>query len=99
MSGFQNNPNCRVFVGNIRAAGTGLTLTAAAHIDVLESDWTPAGNDQAIKRIRRLGQTKTQHARFITLARSFDETVQRIIVEKTKAIAMVEGDAMLAPAL
>lgn len=94
---FQSNPDCRVFIGNITAAGTGLTLTAAAHIDILESHWTPAGNDQAIKRIRRIGQTRQQHARFITLARSFDETVNRILVEKTKAIAMVEGDAMLAP--
>ena len=94
---FQNDAGCRVFVGNIKAAGTGLTLTAAAHIDVLEPDWTPAGNDQAIKRIRRLGQTRTQHARFITLARSFDEVVNRIIIDKTKAIAMVEGDMMLSP--
>lgn len=93
---FQRDPRCRVFVGNIRAAGTGLTLTAAAHIDILESDWTPAGNDQAIKRIRRIGQERRQHARFITLAGSLDETVNRIVAEKTAAIAMVEGDAMIA---
>lgn len=93
---FQSNPQCRVFIGNIRAAGTGLTLTAAAHIDILESDWTPAGNDQAIKRIRRIGQQRTQHARFITLARSLDEVVNRVVAEKTKAIAMVEGSSMVA---
>ena len=97
ISSFQTRPICRVFIGNIRAAGTGLTLTAAAHIDILESDWTPAANDQAIKRIRRLGQIRTQHARFITLAKSFDETVQKIVVEKTRAIAMVQGDSMLSP--
>ena len=96
---FQTNDQCRVFIGNIKAAGTGLTLTAAAHIDIMESDWTPAGNDQAIKRIRRIGQQRTQHARFITLARSLDEVVNRVVAEKTKAIAMVEGDAMIsAPA-
>jgi SWI/SNF-related matrix-associated actin-dependent regulator of chromatin subfamily A-like protein 1 len=93
---FQNDPRCRVFIGNMRAAGTGLTLTAAAHIDILESDWTPAGNDQAIKRVRRLGQLNKQHARFITLARSLDEDVNRVVAEKTAAIAMVEGDAMIA---
>jgi len=93
---FQNRDDCRVFIGNIKAAGTGLTLTAAAHIDILESDWTPAANDQAIRRIRRIGQKQVQHARFITLARSLDEVVNRVVAEKTKAIAMVEGDAMIA---
>ncbi len=96
---FRASPNCRVFIGNIRATGTGLTLTAAAHIDILESDWTPAANDQAIKRIRRIGQARTQHARFITLARSLDEVVNRVVAEKTKAIAMIEGDSMLRSAV
>lgn len=95
---FQDMPSCRVFLGNMRAAGTGLTLTAAAHIDILESDWTPAGNDQAIKRVRRIGQERTQRARFITLARSFDEVVNRVVAEKTRNIAMVEGTEMLATA-
>lgn len=97
ISSFQSNDECRVFIANIKAGGTGLTLTAAAHVDILESDWTPAGNHQAICRIHRLGQIRVQHARFITLARSFDEVVQKIVVEKTRAIAMVEGDAMMAP--
>jgi len=92
---FSTNPQCRVFIGNMRAAGTGLTLTAAAHIDILESDWTPAANDQAIKRIRRIGQERVQHARFITLARSIDEVVNRVVAEKTRNIALVEGDRML----
>lgn len=95
---FQANPNCRVFIGNMRAAGTGLTLTASARIDILESDWSPAVNDQAIKRIRRIGQTRAQHARFITLARSLDETVNRIVVEKTTNIAMMEDGAMISHA-
>lgn len=95
---FQANPNCRVFIGNMRAAGTGLTLTASARIDILESDWSPAVNDQAIKRIRRIGQTLAQHARFITLARSLDETVNRIVVEKTTNIAMMEDGAMISHA-
>ena len=95
LEAFQGNDQCRVFIGNMVAAGTGLTLTAAAHIDIFESSWVPAHIDQAIKRIRRIGQTRQQHGRFITLARSLDEVVNRVCAEKTKAIAMVEGDAML----
>jgi SNF2 family DNA or RNA helicase len=48
MLAFQSNPRCRVLIGNIRAAGTALTMTAACHIDMLESDWSPAGNAQAL---------------------------------------------------
>lgn len=96
---FQTTPECRVFIGNIKAAGVGLTLTASCAIDMLESDWTPAGNAQAIKRIHRIGQTRNVHARFIALARSFDEVVNRIVASKTAAIAQVEGNAMTAAPL
>lgn len=93
---FQNNPACQCIVGNIKALGTGHTLTAACEIDMLESDFAPAGNAQAIKRIARIGQVRKMRARFITLANSFDETVNGIVAEKTAAIAAVEGDEMIA---
>lgn len=92
---FQNDADCRVFIGNIRAAGVGLTLTAASDIFMLESDWTPAGNAQAIMRVHRLGQSRNVVARFIVLANSFDERVVQIVAAKTAAIARIEGEAML----
>lgn len=88
---FQTDPACRIFIGNIRAAGTGLTLTAACHLDILESDWTPAGNAQALKRVHRLSQTRNVRARFISLANSFDETVTEIVADKTKEISLIES--------
>lgn len=91
---FQEDPRCRVFLGNIKAAGTGITLTAACEIDMLESDWTPAGNVQAIMRVHRIGQTRNVRARFITLARSLDEVINRVVSEKTGAIAEIEGFRM-----
>lgn len=93
---FQTNPACRVWIGNMIASGTGYTLTAAHHVDIFESSWNPSLNDQAIKRVRRISQKLPQHARFIMLADSFDTTVTRIVVDKTKNISMVEGNRMLA---
>lgn len=91
MQQFQADPACRVLIGNIRAAGVGLTLTASARIDMLESDWTPAANAQALKRVHRFTQTRRVGARFITLAESFDTVVNDILAEKTAKIAAV-GD-------
>ena len=90
MKEFQEDSDFRVFFGNIRAAGVALTLTAANRIDMLESDWTPAGNAQAIKRVHRISQKKNVLARFITLARSFDEVVNEIVAEKTRRIAAID---------
>lgn len=96
---FTNDPNCKVFIGNIKVAGVGLTLTESFEIDMLESDWSPAGNAQAIKRVHRYGQEHEVHARFVTLAKSIDVTVNRIVSTKTASIAEIEGHTMTAAPL
>lgn len=93
---FMEDPSCQGFIGNIKVAGVGLTLVESSDIDMFESDWSPAGNAQAIKRVHRYGQTKSVTARFITLSKSIDEAVNRIVAGKTASIAQVEGSAMTA---
>ncbi len=88
---FQNDPGHRVFVGNIRAAGTGLTLTAAADLDMFESSWAPADNAQALMRVHRIGQARSVQARFISLANSIDEVVSQTVARKTASIAAIEN--------
>lgn len=96
---FQKDPDTVVFLGNIRVAGVGLTLTESCEIDMLESDWSPAGNAQAIKRVHRYGQRQTVHGRFITLANSIDVAVNKTVAGKTAAIAQIEGHSMTAAPL
>ena len=91
---FMNDPKCKVFIGKIAVAGTGLTLTSSHQVDMLESDWTPAGNAQALKRVHRYGQEHPVLARFITLAGTIDETVTSIVADKTARIARIEGFTM-----
>lgn len=88
---FQRSDGPRVFLGNIRAAGTGLTLTAGAAVDMFESDWSPAGNAQALMRVHRIGQERAVQARFISLANSIDENVSASVARKTAAIAQIHG--------
>lgn len=88
---FQTDPACRVYLGNIVASGTAITLTAAARVIMFESSWAPMDNYQAIKRVHRKGQARKVHAQWISLANSIDETVSATLARKTAAIAAVEG--------
>lgn len=97
---FQDDPNgVRVIVGNIQAAGTGLTLTAACRLDMLESSWTPADNVQAIRRVRRKGQTRPTLARFVMLNNSFDQQVARVVVRKANTTVAITAKDNLQEAM
>ena len=84
---FQNNPGCKIFVGQIQAAGTGLTLTASSDVLFVESSWVPAENEQAAMRVHRIGQRNACTVRFAMLAGSIDEDIQKAVMRKSQDIA------------
>lgn len=86
---FQNDPATRVFIGQIQAAGTGLTLTAASDLIFAESSWVPAENEQAAMRIHRIGQRNACSVRFATLGGSLDEAIQRTVARKLTDLAQI----------
>lgn len=55
---FQNNANVRVFLISLKAGGTGLNLTEADYVFIIDPWWNPAVENQAIDRCYRIGQTK-----------------------------------------
>lgn len=83
---FQNNEKCRVFIGNIMAAGTAITLTAAHHVTFVEQDWVPGNNAQAIMRCHRIGQTNTVQVRFLVLDGTLDAKIGFILKRKTEQL-------------
>jgi SWI/SNF-related matrix-associated actin-dependent regulator 1 of chromatin subfamily A len=81
---FQKDKRCRVFIANIQAAGTSVTLTAAAEAMFVECDWTPANNAQAAMRVHRIGQTRPVRIRYCSLANSTDEKVTDALRRKSR---------------
>jgi len=55
---FQDTPDCRVFLISLKAGGTGLNLTAADYVYIVDPWWNPAVEQQAIDRTHRIGQTR-----------------------------------------
>lgn len=55
---FQNNSAVRVFLISLKAGGTGLNLTEADYVFIIDPWWNPAVENQAIDRCYRIGQTK-----------------------------------------
>ncbi len=82
----QTDPNCRVFVGNIQAAGVGLTLTASSHVVFAELDWVPAAVSQAEDRAHRIGQTNSVLIEHLVFDNSLDARMAKVIVRKQAVI-------------
>jgi SNF2 family DNA or RNA helicase len=55
---FQNNADVRVFLISMKAGGTGLNLTEADYVYLIDPWWNPAVENQAIDRSHRIGQHK-----------------------------------------
>lgn len=83
---FQNDPNCRVLVGQLLAAGSAITLTAANHVAIVEPSWVPGENEQAIARAWRLGQQSPVLASFLYLPNTLDETIMRTFRRKASEV-------------
>ena len=78
--------NIRLFVGNIQAAGVGLTLTASSHAVFAELDWVPGNVSQAEDRLHRIGQRDSVLIQHLVLEGSLDCRMARTIIDKQDTI-------------
>jgi SWI/SNF-related matrix-associated actin-dependent regulator of chromatin subfamily A-like protein 1 len=77
---FQNDENITVFVGNIKAAGVGITLTAAEAVVMNDLSFLPSDHSQAEDRSYRYGQKNN----VLVYYPIFDNTVEGIIYDILK---------------
>jgi SWI/SNF-related matrix-associated actin-dependent regulator 1 of chromatin subfamily A len=86
---FQGDPEVRVFIGQITAAGTAITLTAAKHVLMAEADWVPANNWQAMSRAHRIGQQDGVLVEFLSIPDSIDEAISEVLTRKARDFAAI----------
>lgn len=84
---FQTNPKIRLFIGNMGAAGIGITLTVASNMLILEFPWTPSELDQVEDRIHRISQKEAVFIYNLVGKNTIDETIIDLLNEKSRVIS------------
>lgn len=81
---FQQDPQTRVFLISLKAGGTGLNLTAADYVYLVDPWWNPAAESQAIDRSHRIGQDKHVLAYRMICKDTLEEKIMAIQQKKRK---------------
>jgi SNF2 family DNA or RNA helicase len=76
---------------SLKAGGTGLNLTAADHVFLLDPWWNPAAEDQAADRAHRIGQDRPVLVHRLIASDSVEERILGL-QEKKRALAAVATD-------
>ncbi len=83
---FQTDTEPMLFLLSLKAAGTGLNLTAANHVIHVDRWWNPAVEDQATDRAFRIGQSRNVQVRKFICTGTLEERIDEMI-ERKKALA------------
>lgn len=83
---FQNDDTQTAFLLSLRAAGSGLNLTAASYVVLYDPWWNPAVEAQAIDRTHRIGQKNTVNAYRLIAKDSVEQKIQSL-QHKKEALA------------
>ena len=102
---FQSDDGPPVLIASLKAGGTGLNLTAADHVFLLDPWWNPAAEDQAADRAHRIGQDKpvmiyrlvasdTVEERVLALQESKRAVADAALGEAEKAASLTRDDLL-----
>jgi SWI/SNF-related matrix-associated actin-dependent regulator of chromatin subfamily A-like protein 1 len=84
---FQNNSKTRLIFGNIKAAGVGITLTAASTIAVIEIPWTPGDLIQIEGRCHRISAKNLVSSYYLIAKNTIEEKLLKIIQDKQEILS------------
>ncbi|MCS3532922.1 DEAD/DEAH box helicase [Chryseobacterium sp. JUb7] len=86
VNNFQTDENIRVFLISLKAGGTGLNLTEADYVFLVDPWWNPASENQAIDRSYRIGQTKNVIAVRLICSDTIEEKIMNLQKKKSKLV-------------
>ncbi|TWH01653.1 Superfamily II DNA/RNA helicases, SNF2 family [Nocardioides sp. J9] len=89
-----------VFLISLKAGGTGLTLTEADYVFVLDPWWNPAAEAQAVDRAHRIGQTQHVHVYRLVASDTIEEKVMELKARKAELFSQViDGDGAMSTSI
>ena len=92
---FQESDSEKVFLLSLKAAGSGLNLTAASYVAIFDPWWNPAVEAQAIDRTHRIGQTRQVIAYRLIAKNTIEEKIRELQKQKSNlANAIIDEDAL-----
>ncbi len=88
---FQKPDGIKLIICNIRAAGTGITLTASSRVAFVEFPWTYADCVQCEDRAYRIGQKNNVTITYFLGHKTVDERIYKLIQEKKQVANTISG--------
>lgn len=86
---FNEDPECRVYVGSLKAGGTGIDLVAASVVIHYDRWWNAAKEDQATDRVHRIGQQRGVQVFKLVTEGTLEEKIAAIIEKKRNLLNSV----------
>jgi superfamily II DNA or RNA helicase len=91
---FSEDDSCRVFVGSLKAGGTGIDLVAASTVIHYDRWWNAAREDQATDRVHRIGQTRGVQVFKLVSKNTVEEKIDALIAKRRDlAETLLDEDA------
>jgi SNF2 family DNA or RNA helicase len=79
---FNTDADCRVFLGSLKAGGTGIDLVAGSVVIHYDRWWNAAREDQATDRVHRIGQRRGVQVFKLVTQGTLEEKIAAIIEKK-----------------
>ncbi len=93
---FQENEQVRVFLISLKAGGTGLNLTEADYVYLVDPWWNPSVENQAIDRCYRIGQKKNVVAVRLICPNTLEEKIMRLQESKKDLVGdLIKTDTLM----
>jgi SNF2 family DNA or RNA helicase len=95
ISSFASQPDCLVLLVSLKAGNSGLNLTCASNVIIMEPSWNPYIEEQAIGRVHRIGQERHVRVYRLLVADTIEIRILELQEKKRKLIRGFSNGAVM----